>query len=296
MTRFLYIADTHLGASSMGYQQQAGYPERLPEILAAVKDGLAADPRLAFVLHGGDMVDAATDRNLAAAVQAFDWPVPVYLCLGNHDLSAPDALERWLTLAPAFFPQGRPEYRIETGECVIHVVPNHWEDRPYRWEAVQRPHFSAGQLERLAAGLRLSSHVPHFILTHSPVYGAPMAQTGFAAPLHAPDEAFTATVTALAAQHGNLRCVLGAHNHLNLCVANQGVHFVTASALVETPFELKRFEVDANAITMSTLSLASGVGGDAAYDAAKAFVQGRPEDRAFTRHLCAPVTVAENQA
>lgn len=285
MTRFLYIADTHLGASPMGYQQQTGYPERLPEILVAVKDCLAADPRLAFVLHGGDMVDAATDRNITAAGKAFDLPVPVYLCLGNHDLSAPDALKRWLKAAPGFFPQGRPEYRIETGECVIHVVPNHWEDRLYRWEAAQQPHFSAGQLERLDGALRLKPHLPHFLLTHSPVHGVPVEQTGFAEPFHPPGEAFTAAMTAMAARHGNLHCVLGAHNHLNLCVKNQGVHFVTVSALVETPFELKLFEVAADVITMSTLSLANRVGGAAAYDAGKAFVQGRPNDRAFIRHL-----------
>jgi len=283
MTRFLYIADTHLGACPMGYQQQKGYPEKLPEILAAVKDCLATDNRIAFVLHGGDMIDAVTDRNITAAVKAFDLPVPVYLCLGNHDLGAPDALGRWLALAPGFFRQGRPEYSIGTDQCVIHVAPNHWEARPYYWKTKQHAHFSAGQLARLADGLRLKPRLPHFIVTHSPVYGLPVEQTGFAEPFHPPDEAFTAAMTALAAQHGNLQCVLGAHNHLNSCVENQGVHFVTASALAETPFELKLFEVATGTITMSTLSLASRVGGAAAYDDGKAFVQGRPVDRMFCR-------------
>jgi hypothetical protein len=285
MTRFLYIADTHVGANPMGYQQQQGVPEKLPELVAAIKNQIATDKCIAFVLHGGDMVEAATDRNLTAAVKAFDLPVPVYLCLGNHDLTAPDALERWLTLAPGFFRQGRPEYSIETAQCVLHVVPNHWEARPYYWETVQQPHFSAGQLERLDGALRLKPHLPHLLLTHSPVHGAPVEQTGFAEPFHPPGKAFTAAVTAMAARHGNLQCVLGAHNHLNLCVKNQGVHFVTVSALVETPFELKLFEVTADVITMSTLSLANRVGGAAAYDAGKAFVQGRPNDRAFIRHL-----------
>ena len=37
MTRFLYIADTHLGAAPMGYRQQPGYPERLGEIVRALR-------------------------------------------------------------------------------------------------------------------------------------------------------------------------------------------------------------------------------------------------------------------
>lgn len=36
VTRFIYIADTHLGANPAGYQQQKAYPEKLPDILSAL--------------------------------------------------------------------------------------------------------------------------------------------------------------------------------------------------------------------------------------------------------------------
>jgi len=48
-----------------------------------------------FILHGGDMIDSTTEDHIVAATNAFDLAVPVYLCLGNHDLTTPDAAEQY---------------------------------------------------------------------------------------------------------------------------------------------------------------------------------------------------------
>jgi len=292
MTRFIYIADTHLGADSMGYQQQKGYPEKLAEILAALQEYLDAKNNIDFGLHGGDMVDATTDNNIRAAVAAFDLPIPVHLCLGNHDLTVPDALDRWLTLAPGFFcKNASPEYSIATKDCIVHVVPNHWQDRPYYWEDVQNTHHSKEQIAYLAQALNAAPDLPHIILTHSPVYGLPVEQTGFSEPYHSPNGSFTASVTALVARHANVTCVLGAHNHMNMRIARKGVEFVTVSSLVETPFEFKLFEVTPRSITMATISLSDSLGyGE--YDDARAFVQGRAVDRSFSKSRT-PFTLGE---
>ena len=98
MTKFLYIADTHLGANPMGYQKQRGYPERLPEILACLRAWLADEGGVDFILHGGDMVDSATADHIREAAEVFRFPVPVYLCLGNHDLTGEGSLDDWLAL------------------------------------------------------------------------------------------------------------------------------------------------------------------------------------------------------
>jgi len=91
-----------------------------------------------FVLHGGDMIDSATDENILAAAELFDLPVPVYLCLGNHDLTVPDALALWVKLAPGFFKDGKPDCTIMTNDCVIHVAPNHWDEIPFFWCVFRR--------------------------------------------------------------------------------------------------------------------------------------------------------------
>ena len=285
MTRFLYIADTHLGANPMGYQQQRGYPDKLPEILAALSEYLLAASGVDFVLHGGDMIDSTTDDKILAAVDSFDLPVPVYLGLGNHDLTVPDAVERWLELAPGFFMDGKPDYTVTTEHCVIHVAPNHWGDPPFYWKDKQEAHLSVTQIDRLTHELSIMPHLPHVILTHSPVYAPPVEQTGFPEPYHCPNTSFTASLTALVARHGNAKCVLGAHNHINMHVAHEGVEFVTVSSLVETPFEFKLFEVTPHLIAMSTVSLNKSLDFDGEYDTAKTFVQGRISDRSFSNEL-----------
>lgn len=285
MTRFLYLADTHLGANPMGYQQQKGYPEKLPEILIAIREYLQADGDIDFVMHGGDIVDATSANNIITAAKGFGLPVPVHLCLGNHDLTTTDAVEQWLERAPQFFINGKPDYTIATSDCVIHVTPNHWCEEPFFWQDKQVSYLSPSQKERLSHELSIRCDVPHIVLTHSPVYGLPVEQTGLSEPYHCPTPSFTADLTALARAHANLKCILGAHNHMNMRVSCDGVEFVTVSALVETPFEFKLFEVNPQQMEMSTIALSAVLPFEGEYDVSKSFVQGRVTDRSLSREL-----------
>lgn len=296
MTRFLYIADTHLGADPMGYQQQEGFPGRLPEILGTLVERMADLGGVDFVLHGGDMVDSTTDDNILAAGRAFDLPVPVYLCLGNHDLTVPDAVERWMDLAPQFFPDNAPDFTVVTEDCVIHVAPNHWCEHPFYWRDRQEARLSESQVARLARDIALRPGRPHLLVTHSPVYGLPPAQTGLDEPCHSPNASFTAAVEAFLADRAEVACVLGAHNHMNMRVTRGGVEFVTVSSLVETPFELKLFEVTRDSVRMQTVGLRDCLSFGDAYDASRAYVQGRPVDRSFHLELGPHRTVSKPQA
>jgi len=207
--------------------------------------------------------------------------IPVHLCLGNHDLTTPDALQKWLQFAPQFFPGGQPEYSLLTEDCAIHVAPNQWGSAPYFWEKEQRPHFLPAQKKFLETALASNTDRPHFLLTHAPVFDLPAEQTGSNQPLHAPNADFNKIITKLAARNSHLRCVLGAHSHLNMCVPREGAQFITASALVETPFECKIFEVSRESISMKTVTLGNRVQDLGEYDFEKTFVQGRAIDRAF---------------
>lgn len=282
MTRFLYLSDTHWGAESLGYSQQPGYPDRLPAIVQALAEAITAIGDVDFVLHGGDLLDRCDPARIAEAPALFALPVPVYLCLGNHDLTRPDALELWLDGAPQFFPGGGPACSIDTPDGRVHVLPNHWQARPYFWDpAEQTPHFDAEQCRWLAAALDRRPDLPHILCTHSPVHGLPPAQTGLPEPLHAPPPAFRAQVEELIAGRPQLACVLGAHSHLNLCLAVDGVHYVTTSSLVETPFEFKVIDLSTTAVSMRTAALQPRLAFRGDYVAERTWVQGRPGDRAF---------------
>jgi|TARA_B100000809_G_scaffold209781_1_gene212857 DNA repair exonuclease SbcCD nuclease subunit len=280
MTRFIYIADTHLGASGPGFQQQQRYPERVAEILPALR-AVICEGEIDFVLHGGDMVDGPAESVVRAAAGHFDLPVPTYLCLGNHDLSWPDSLERWMRCAPDFFPDGRPEFSITTDDCIIHVVPNQWGSTPYHWVHLDREWFTDEQMSFLSNGLEIRPDLPHILSTHSPVFGVPVEQTGLPKPFHPPKDAFRDCVTGLATQHKHLRCVLGAHVHMNSRVSHAGVEYVHVSPVTETPFEYKIFEIESGTISMQTLTLADALPFKGDYDDSRTYVQGRPIDRAF---------------
>jgi hypothetical protein len=281
MTKFIYLADAHCGANPQRYHQQRVYTEKLPEIISALKELIVAEGDIAFVLHGGDMIDVTSEENIRAAAQLFDLEIPVHLCLGNHDLTTPDALQQWLQFAPQFFPSGKPEYSLLADDGAIHVAPNQWGSAPYYWEEEQRPHFLEEQKMFLETAFTSATDRPHLLLTHAPVYDLPREQTGLNQSLHLPNAKFTATISDLAARHPHLRCVLGAHSHLNMCVQREGAHFITASALVETPFECKIFEVTRESISMKTITLGNRMQELGEYDFEKTFVQGRAVDRAF---------------
>lgn len=282
MTRFIYIADTHMGASPMRYQQQKGYPEKLNQILLALAEHLRRDGAIDFILHGGDMIESTSDDNISRAAEAFAFDVPVYLCLGNHDLTTPNAADRWLQLAPQFFKNNAPDYSVQSEDCVLHVAPNHWCEKPFYWNGAQAPRFSKDQLERLSRDLAAKPNLPHLLVTHSPVHGVPASQTGFSEPFHAPDPSFTTAVTKLISVSPGMRCVLGAHTHMNMRLNCDDVEFVTTSPLVETPFDFKLFEVTSRRLAMSTISLRSTVGFESDYDSKKAFIQGGTEERSFS--------------
>lgn len=282
MTRFVYVADSHLGSDDEGYQLQPKYGARLPEILDALEGWIDEHGGVDFVLHGGDLVHTLSDASLREARALFSRSVPVYLSLGNHDLTEKGGIERWLNEAPEFFPGGTAEFAIRTDDCVIHVVPNHWETEPYYWGKIQDPHLLDAQIAALEDALATEVDKPHLVVTHSPVLAIGTDQTGMDEPFHAPPQSFTDTMTAIAERHG-VDCVLGAHVHANMNRVLNGVNYVTVSSLVEAPFEFKLFEVGVGQVEMTTHALGDRVGFEADYNQDQAFVQGRACDRAFMR-------------
>lgn len=282
MTRFVYLSDSHIGTTPVGFQQQPSTPEHIETLLVALEEWIARHGAIDFIIHGGDMVNEATESNIRRAADVFRLSVPVHLCLGNHDLDTPDALDLWMTHAPGFFVDSRPNFLIEHGDTRIGIMPNQWDDTPYHWQEEQRPHFTPDQflwLEQEVA--RAPEANLQLFVTHSPVHGIPAAQTGFREPYHAPDSAFASDIARVTHLNTGIRCVVGGHNHINSCTESGGIHFVTVSSFVEAPFEFKLFEIDQESVHMTTHNLAGSVPFRWSYDFDRTYVQGRACDREF---------------
>lgn len=282
-TRFVYITDTHLGARpDTGYVQQPRYADRLDELLGLLDSWIERQDReIAFVLHGGDMVDQASRALVCAARETFSLQVPVYLSLGNHDLTAPDALSLWTTHAPSFFLEDGPAFRLRGNGWMLHTLPTQWCATPYYWHDEQLPHLLPEHLADLEARLVRHSDLVHVLCTHGEVLAVPAEQVGRAEPYHPPLAAFSETVRDLSLRYPQLRTILSGHNHINTCGPIGCAYAITGSAFTETPFEFKVIEIDRGGLTIETVPLVSSVSFRALYDWDRTFVQGRRCDRAL---------------
>ncbi len=276
--KFLYLADTHLGGSDdQGYRQQNRYLSHIQELISGLKNWLETMGDIDFILHGGDMVDVGNPANIRQAAELFGGlGCPVYLALGNHDLSEAESYVDWMRYAPGFFPGGSGNFQLTCDGVNMVVLSAHWGETPYRWfiDEPQIPYFDAAQLELL-------KDAADIIVSHAPPCGLPASQTGIDCELHPPKGDFLHRVGALARQ-ARAKLVLGAHNHMNLHVERETTRLVTASAFTETPFEFKIIESDATGtIRMETVGLAAVMPFQTVYDFGKTYIQGRPCDRSF---------------
>ncbi len=280
MTRVLYISDTHWGSGDSGYTMQPKYDEKLPVLLVRLMAWIEENGPVDFLLHGGDVIHETEDSSIQAAAEHFDLPLPIHLCLGNHDLTAQGSVDTWMRLAPQFFLGDATDFTIDTDDCMIHVIPNQYGTTPFLWDQTQDPHFLPAQIQNLEQRLELASDTTHLILTHSPVLDVDRQQSGLHKPFHQPPESFTTCVMGLVDKYG-VTCVLGAHSHVNMKRELNGVNYITVSSFVETPFEFKLFEVTSDSVSMKTHNLLDRIDFRADYNWDNTFVQGRACDRSF---------------
>ncbi|MDD2480254.1 MAG: metallophosphoesterase [Victivallaceae bacterium] len=282
--KFLYIADTHVGGSdSVGYMQQKRYLKYFEEVIAVFVEWIKQRGDIDFVIHGGDMVENSSTENIAKAVQLFEQlPCPIYLALGNHDLTEDDSINKWLATAPAFFRDQSVDFSFIQENMKFDLLSCHWGEQDYYWNnsEPQIPYLNKKQIG-LTAGDGNNYQV---LVTHSPIFGLPPEQTGLGKCLHPPTGNFGSVIHSLALKQG-ISLVLGAHTHMNMHVCKDGIHYVTVSAFSETPFEFKFFELIGKSISMQTVSLIDLLGIKGTYDFNKTYTQGRACDRSFSEAL-----------
>ena len=278
--KFLYIADTHIGGSDIeGYKQQERCLKHFDELTGIFAEWIKKQHDIDFVIHGGDVVDESLPENIAKAGKLFErLPCPVYFALGNHDLTENDAVEKWLSAAPGFFNDESVDFSFCRNGVKFDFISCHWGAKAYFWrpDEAQVPYFQEEQTAILGG----ESCKHEILITHAPVFGLPCEQTGLAAPLHPSAGDFSGVIHELAKKH-KILLVLGAHTHMNMHLLKDGVHYVTASAFSETPFEFKLFELNDKFFSMETISLADEVSFRANYNFNKTYVQGRACDRSF---------------
>ncbi|WP_062109237.1 metallophosphoesterase family protein [Bacillus niameyensis] len=286
MIRFLFITDTHIGADSMEFHQQPAYAKKVKQLLFHLREQIE-NCSIDFIIHGGDLVHTCKPQFIREAYNLFKFSVPTYLCLGNHDLDDPNALNIWLNYASELFISDSPNYEIVTDTCVIHVYPNHWEsERAFYWGEIQEPFLSEEQIKQLEANLQKNMDKVHLLVTHSPIFGMSTEQSKLSQVIHEPPASFRNSITKLTQKYPHLKVVLSGHNHLNTLKVSDDCVYMTGSSFIETPFEYKLVEVDKSHIKISTCRInPSELDFVAEYNHERQYVQGREQDRELVMDL-----------
>lgn len=229
-----------------------------------------------LALHAGDITENGSPVEMEQAGQFFKaWGIPIVYCLGNHDLAAERALERWVE-----FPfSGVRDLSIggllyETGGWDIIVLNNTWKTRngkaEWKWNAEEggSPGIFDFQLAWLEDTLARTPERPCILLIHVPMHVCP------------DNNPYAVALNRVLDRHPRVKAVLGGHTHAVQAEHRRGrVHF-GISALVEPPFECCLVRCSQNTFSLEavpSIPMPSGV----EYLEGKRWVQGSPEDRSI---------------
>ncbi len=258
--RFAYLTDTHLGAAKeIGWHMQPRIADQ-GELLKNLSRWLKNND-VAFVVHGGDMIDHGS---LEEINQASEWysqlDCPVYLCLGNHDLALPESIEHWRQARGGFLPGGQDCFSVDAGAAVLLVMSHHWDSEvDFQWRGSSEPRLDQRQEDLLRAMLDQANR-PVIAVTHAPLNDVSAEQRGEAGAFHLPDASYLAVWKRMAQEYSNLHLVLSGHNHVHSQHDHGSFISCTTAAFGELPAQLRLVTVGSQLIDIKTIALAEALG------------------------------------
>ena len=282
--KIAYFTDTHLGAAAEDWRQQPRWVGGVPTLTRRLRLWLD-EHDVEIVIHGGDVVHAATfpQVQLAAALMGA-LGRPVFVTLGNHDLTGREsfqqwqdmaAQQRWLTVVDAHLP---------LDECDVVTMNNRWataEGTGMYWPLGTRPYHEAigeEQLQWLDAVLSSDAAKPAIVAVHAPIHPLPPELTGTEGLYKVPDAEYAAAMQVVLDRHPRVRLVLSGHCHVTFAQRRGGRVDLTTASLSEAPLQMRLIDVRDGAIDVTTHTLGPAPAG-LVVDEARGWTAGRAEDR-----------------
>ena len=256
----LYLTDSHTGNDGAGWGHHPIRPDLIPQMTAALRQRMTTC-RVDMILHGGDITDSGSvEQQLQVRKLWSQLPVPIRLCLGNHDLDGEESPETWLTNVPEFFEDNDLDYMIECGPVDVYVLACGWLNDQDKITRCFNPGYSVQpgilptQLDWLCGLLKSRSHRPAVMAIHAPLDPLPPALTGQEESIHLTPPSYTQPIINLLNRFPNVRLVLSGHCHAT-CLTRHGnrVH-LTTSAFCEPPFQIRAITINKNVIRVRTIS------------------------------------------
>lgn len=295
MIRFLFASDPHEGKISSdidrGQTHWVGGPAHLYRRIARYMEREEID----HLLLGGDLTHSGSDAEIAAFLDSIG-PVSreIFAVAGNHDLymrdpaANPKALDRWQAAIERVNPRLTfGDHLREFDDCTLIQLTNSWRgtEENFVWtdNSPVLGRLTEFQLEQLDRWLRRESMKPAILLHHFPYFTAPSNRR-----LSVDDVAWLEEhqrqIDDVLQSYPRVRLQLSGHHHFTKHAFVHGRLCLCQSAMAETPFEVKRIEVDRSQIRCTTVSFWEP--GDIPIIGERRWVGGTVTDREMTLSAC----------
>jgi len=259
--KLAFITDFHLEATPGDFHFQTYYVGGHAAIAHGLRNFIINN-RVDILLFGGDMTHNTSDAEISRFLAIFhDFPCPIYLCLGNHDLARTpevDHIALWksvLAAHPSF--TLAPYFAQLDGVDLIAFNPQ-WADAQgighFCWSSTTpcNARINSADLARLDATLSKNPGCPAIVITHEGLEPIPTDLSGLPEPIHVPAPEYVGPLNALLDRHPRARLVLSGHNHVTLAIPHNGrVHAYTGSTS-EYPCDVRLIEITPAAIRVTT--------------------------------------------
>ena len=236
---FALFADTHLGEGRPEWMNVKMDGPAIAELEASLKRLRAEGVSFAFI--AGDMTDGGRPSQVASLAQAIQRAgLPVYGCIGNHEVFTPGSRTNLTATLPDLFPAGKTQYVLDRPPLRFVVLDGTWwRDRSgnalevYDRSNAVRVAAKPCEVDWLKKALAADTRTPTLALWHYPFYSS-RGETSCGYQLGQPI-IWDAEVLALLEAAPNVVATLNGHMHYNTVDIRRGIACLQNAAFAEWP-------------------------------------------------------------
>jgi len=293
MWRFVHITDTHLASERNGVWNNKFLCSMMPEVMDCLKQDLA-HIKPDFMLITGDIV---SKHSREAVFQARDMleslEFPYYPSGGNHDFYCMESRAWFLEAYKHRLPTPNTVYSFVHNNVRFCVLDPWWVWRDGALMPTAEPKHTTSQDEGLRDTrwalppeqfvwlegiLTAFPDQPTCIATHYPVVALPQyfyrPEYNFAGSLENGD-----LLAHVLSRYPQVKAVFSGHVHTNSISKDNGVVYITTSALPEYPVEFREVEVYEDRIEIKTRGISNSVFARRSLIPTKEYTAGENADR-----------------
>lgn len=282
--RIAFLADLHFGSDGKGFCQQPIMVNASSDIVNALS-AVLADQRVELVISGGDLVCHGSPESIKQVTALLEKiPLPMLLCLGNHDLADRRSLAQWQSVTHKHPRLMLADTFLETPACDIIGLNTHWINdgvAELYWNSANGPvpALTGDQLVRLNEWLARNPSRPAIVSCHAPLDPLPTSLTGLPNPIHESPEPYTSALQNVLAKYPRVKLLLTAHCHATCATPHGSYTHLSLAAISEVPNQYALVDVGPNGVEVSVKHLVLTT--DVQFNTAKAWVSGRGTDCKF---------------